>query len=150
LLFGGILAICPDLDYVIFEGALHLHGWHRGLTHSIGFALIVGVLASLAFSSQRIRSALILSLAIASHAFLDLLTGGERVEILWPWSTRRYTLGNLQYYDLSVIAAEPFGRAVTDIVGLCLFEFLIFAPVLFLALYSRRLLRTDPPSQEAS
>ncbi|MEC5161268.1 MULTISPECIES: metal-dependent hydrolase [unclassified Janthinobacterium] len=96
LIAGIVAAILPDLDVVAFR--LHIAYadafGHRGASHSLLFALAVGLLA-LFFSSQ-LRSSprgafVFAGVAAASHGLLDMLTnGGLGVALYWPWSVERF------------------------------------------------------------
>ena len=91
------LAMLPDLDVIAFElGVPYGAPWgHRGASHSLAAAVVVGLLAALA-----LRRALplpwplawaCLSAAMASHGALDALTdGGSGVAFLFPFDDGRY------------------------------------------------------------
>ncbi len=89
----GMLAMLPDLDLLV--------GSHRGPTHSIGAAVIVGVIAAIAAHWLRpsTRSAAVAfgtacMAAYASHMPLDWLSHDNTPPIgimaLWPFSTDYY------------------------------------------------------------
>jgi inner membrane protein len=93
---GMVAAVLPDADVAarIF-GIPHTHDFgHRGATHTILFALIVGLTGAAA--AQRLRSGpwlafLFLSLSTLSHAFTDMVTnGGKGLMLLWPLSGERF------------------------------------------------------------
>src|SRR5262249_36064894 len=89
---GAGLSMLPDADVIGFGfgvGYGDLLG-HRGLTHSVCFALVLAALTTLPFMAQdRIpprRLFIFLSLAIASHGVLDAMTnGGRGVAFLAPF-----------------------------------------------------------------
>ena len=96
LLLAGIAAsILPDLDVLAFQ--LHIpyadDFGHRGFTHSIAFAVALGLLA-MAFS-QRLRCSrglafTFIGISTVSHGLLDMLTnGGLGIALWWPWSSER-------------------------------------------------------------
>lgn len=95
LLAGVVACILPDLDVVAFQ--LHIpyadDFGHRGFTHSIAFAVALGLLA-LAYA-QRLRCSRavafsFIALSTVSHALLDMITnGGLGVALWWPWSSER-------------------------------------------------------------
>jgi membrane-bound metal-dependent hydrolase YbcI (DUF457 family) len=84
-------AAVPDIDYF---------GWplaHRGFTHSLAFAVVGAAAATFIFfrgpqwTQQRARIALILGLALLSHACLDALsTYSFGVEFFAPFSPQRF------------------------------------------------------------
>ena len=73
LLAGVILANAADFDFG-FPVFLGLHGWHRGFTHSIGFALLFTLILTIWFGKNHLREALAFGLAYASHCVLDFAT----------------------------------------------------------------------------
>jgi inner membrane protein len=97
---GVLCAVLPDLDAIgrpFGYGDLAFLGGHRALTHSVSFAIAVGVVvALLAFRDphqpcSRTWLATYLALATASHGLLDLLTTyGAGVALLSPFSAVRF------------------------------------------------------------
>lgn len=96
LLAGVLAAMLPDLDVLAF--LLHIpyadDFGHRGISHSLLFALSVGLLALLAAPQLHCSRGLALGfigLAGASHGLLDMFTnGGLGVALWWPWSGERW------------------------------------------------------------
>ncbi len=96
----ALLAAAPDLDVVAFKlGIPYAHPLgHRGLTHSLLFAMLMGPLVAFVVvpRAQRagrafLRAALIFTLALASHGLLDALTdAGRGIGILVPLDNARY------------------------------------------------------------
>lgn len=95
----ALLAVLPDLDGLFF-GLIpyeHLFG-HRGLTHSLLFAALMGLLTALFFLWRgwcaRLtlwRYALLFARTTASHGILDAFTsGGLGVAFFAPFNTARY------------------------------------------------------------
>lgn len=94
-----VAACAPDLDIaasLAFTG--HPTTWHSGPTHTVAFALLVGLLAAFALRRRADGPvlALALGLATASHVLVDFLTGPDwgwhrsfGVPALWPWITER-------------------------------------------------------------
>jgi inner membrane protein len=96
LLFAGIFAaILPDADVILFRfGATYQNIWsHRGFSHSLGFALFLG-LAGAFFLRKAAPPALAFTFiagSAASHGLLDMMTnGGHGIAFLWPLSDQRY------------------------------------------------------------
>ena len=103
--FWVLTAVCsifPDLDVIAFYLRVpyrHMFG-HRGFSHSLLFAAIMGMLAVLlAFRDVPSRSrkwwglVLFFFLVIASHDVLDAMTnGGYGVGFLSPFDKTRYFL----------------------------------------------------------
>lgn len=95
-------ACVPDLDVVAFAFGIpysHVFG-HRGISHSLLFALLLGGALTVALGT-RLRLAararwqlfLLLSVATASHGLLDAMTnGGLGIAFFAPFDTGRYFL----------------------------------------------------------
>jgi inner membrane protein len=111
LLFAG--AVCsalPDLDVVGFGFGIsydHMLG-HRGLTHSIAFALALG--AGVTFTLFRDGGSgygltfIFLFLSTLSHGLLDMLTNGGLGIALWaPFSNERF------FFSWRPIQVSPIG-----------------------------------------
>ena len=105
------VALAPDLDLLI--------GDHRGISHSIGAAVVAGVVASAlwasAFASSALRRdtlrvALSVTLAWSSHIFLDWLSNDTRpplgVMAFWPITT--------DYYKAAIEIFPPVSRRWGD------------------------------------
>lgn len=108
LLIAGIVAsVLPDLDVLAFRlGIPYAHDLgHRGASHSIAFAVLLGLVA-LAFAvhlrASKKAAFLFVLAAAASHGLLDMLTnGGLGVALAWPFSDGRY------FFPAQVIEASP-------------------------------------------
>lgn len=109
LVAGMVASILPDLDVIAFK--LHIAYasdlGHRGISHSLMFALLLA-LAGSAFAKQfdgaKGKVFSFLFLATASHGVLDALTtGGLGVAFFWPFSSARYFLPE------QVIKVSPIG-----------------------------------------
>lgn len=118
LALGAVCAVLPDADVVAFSlGIPYEHPLgHRGATHSIAFAIAVGVVVWAAVRlwrrqrpDARIRQrplalGLYAATATLSHAVLDALTtGGEGVGFLIPFTAERY------FFPVRPIAVSPIG-----------------------------------------
>jgi len=95
---AAICSVLPDVDSVGYWLGVPYGHWlgHRGLTHSLSFALALGWMASLwAARLQASRLAVFLTVALAtgSHGILDAMTsGGLGVALFAPLSNRRFFL----------------------------------------------------------
>lgn len=96
LLGAGIAAaVLPDADVLAF--ALHIPYadafGHRGASHSLLFAALLAVLATLLarpLRAGRMQAAAFVFVCALSHPLLDALTsGGLGVALWWPWSEQR-------------------------------------------------------------
>jgi hypothetical protein len=80
----AVLGMCPDLDL--------LWGLHRGPTHSVGAALIVGLAVAAFTSNARLGAAS--GCAYATHALLDWLGADSSMPVgimaLWPITWEYY------------------------------------------------------------
>lgn len=109
---AGFLAIVPDFD--VFSSADYgsLLG-HRGFTHSLAFALWMGLFA--ASCSYRWFGASLWALtgiffaAMASHGILDAMTrGGADIPFFWPATDQRYgNWGPIPLSDLAFQLPDP-------------------------------------------
>jgi len=95
-----ICSILPDADVIAFKFDIpyeHMFG-HRGISHSLLFAVMLGMFVAFAFfSNMRLRTRWLLAsyftLVIASHAVLDAMTnGGLGVAFFAPFDEARYFL----------------------------------------------------------
>ncbi|MHA6249736.1 metal-dependent hydrolase [Pontibacter sp. CAU 1760] len=101
-ILGIFCTIFPDADVVMFKFGVpygHMFG-HRGFSHSLVFALLLGILVTAVFfrdtklfSKQGIAYTLFFTLCTASHILLDALTnGGLGVAVFAPFDSTRYFL----------------------------------------------------------
>ncbi|GMQ91730.1 MAG: metal-dependent hydrolase [Gammaproteobacteria bacterium] len=95
-----ICSILPDADVIAFKFDIpyeHMFG-HRGISHSLLFAAMLGIFVAFAFFSNMRTSVrwlltLYFTLVTASHAVLDAMTnGGLGVAFFAPFDEARYFL----------------------------------------------------------
>ena len=98
LLFGIVCAVLPDVDVIGFRLGIaygNIAG-HRGLSHSLLFALMLGAVGALLaplLHTERKNAFLIGLFAGASHILSDAMTdGGLGVAAFWPVDQQRYFL----------------------------------------------------------
>jgi len=104
-----VASVLPDIDAIGFAAGIpygHPLG-HRGLTHSLMFALAIALVCC-AFSrhlgASRPLTLLIIFVSTASHGLLDAMTtGGLGVAFFSPFSNARYFL------PWRVILVSPIG-----------------------------------------
>jgi len=125
LLCAGVVAsVIPDADVIGFKFGIDYASQfgHRGISHSIFFAVILGLLAAMAhrkLDCSRLAAFVFVSLCAASHGLLDALTdGGLGVALFWPMDRTRYFFpwheievsaigrGFFSIHSLSVLASE--------------------------------------------
>jgi membrane-bound metal-dependent hydrolase YbcI (DUF457 family) len=136
LVVGSLLAVCPDVDYVLNRLGVLGAGWHHGFTHSLGFAVIVGAIASSVLGLRGWRGALACVLPVLSHPLLDYwVTQSGGVELWWPVTDQRCKLGieEMSYYQFATLR-----RGLAEWVKLCAVELILFGPVLLLSVRAHR------------
>lgn len=99
IILTALCAILPDADVAAFFFGIDYGSvlGHRGITHSILFAIVIGcVVAFWCFRDSELsrwKLSLYFSVATVSHPFLDMLTnGGLGVALLAPFSNERFFL----------------------------------------------------------
>jgi inner membrane protein len=151
LAVGAACAVLPDLDVAGLPYGFHLDHplGHRGLSHSLPFAVVLAAALTLAIFPRgagglgRFGVWLFLFAATASHGLLDAFTNGGRGVAFWaPFSDARY------HFPVTPIEVSPVSvRAFFTARGL---EILanelvwIWVPALLLVLVAGR--RRPPPS----
>ncbi len=116
-LLTALCSVLPDLDVISFAFGIRYSEMmgHRGITHSLPFALALGVLVALLFlDNAKLFTARWWLLVCyffavtASHAVLDALTdGGLGVALFAPFSNERYFFP-WRPIEVSPIGLEPF------------------------------------------
>jgi membrane-bound metal-dependent hydrolase YbcI (DUF457 family) len=104
----------PDVDLLV--------GYHRGISHSVGMAVVAGLVAVAV--TRRARWGVAVALAWASHVLLDWMSNDTRppmgVMALWPVTrdyykasfeifpavSRRYWLAEFWTYNLKALVVE--------------------------------------------
>jgi len=109
---GVTCAMLPDLDVLGFKLGISYSSMlgHRGLSHSLAFALSLSILVTVLgfravrWDAARIRIWLFLFVAAASHGILDAFTnGGLGVALLAPFAAERY------FFPVTPIQVSPIG-----------------------------------------
>ena len=133
LVAGALLANAADLDFALVF-ILRSKSWHRGFSHSVLFALAVGLTFVLLLGRRRIREAVSYGAAFASHAALDYATTkeGGGVGLLWPFSSERLVAGWVGLSEL------PSRMKTGEIVYSLVLELALFAPLLLSVLVIRK------------
>lgn len=139
------LSLLPDADFITFHlGIPYAHPLgHRGMTHSLVFAVLVGLAVALVLllrGRPALGDALLATVVVASHGVLDAFTtGGLGIEFLWPFDARRF------FAPLRFIPVAPLGARMLGSRGLrvLLVELVLFLPAWLYAFWPRR---GRPPS----
>ncbi len=111
LLAGVAAAMVPDLDVIGLKlGIAYANDMgHRGVTHSLLFALVLGLIAGYLaprLKARPLAAGLFVFLSCASHGLLDMCTnGGLGIAYFWPFSHERYFLP-LHFIEVSPLAAD--------------------------------------------
>ena len=98
LIAGLAVSVLPDLDVLTFRfGIPYADSFgHRGASHSLALAVLMGLVAVLLAPHLRATRGLaftFVALSAASHGVLDMLTnGGHGVALWWPISSERFFL----------------------------------------------------------
>lgn len=140
MVLWSALALLPDADAIGFSmGVRYADEWgHRGATHSLVFALLIGLLMAACAPPRRatrLRTLLFGAGVVASHPLLDMMTtGGLGCALLWPFELRRY------FAPLRFIPVAPIGGAFFSARGLAvaMVELVLFLPFLVYALWPNR------------
>ena len=134
--FWAALSFFPDADVIGFAlGIRYPDEWgHRGATHSMVFALLLGAAIGLlapTFHRPRLRTGITAILVLASHGLLDTLTdGGLGIALFWPFDLTRY------FAPWTPIPVSPIGLGYLSPYGMYVAatELVLFAPLLWFAL----------------
>ena len=109
---GAICSVIPDLDVIGFSFGIQYADMlgHRGLTHSIFFAVLLGALVTYILTNHVGGVSLVtftfLFLSTLSHGILDALTnGGLGVAFFSPFQNERY------FFPWRPIVVSPIGVA---------------------------------------
>ena len=96
LLLAGVAAsILPDLDVAgLHMGIAYADELgHRGASHSLAFAIVLGLLAAVfaaELRASRLAAFVFIAISAVSHGLLDMFTtGGLGVALAWPVSDAR-------------------------------------------------------------
>lgn len=110
LLLGAISASIPDLDVIAYSFGIYppdILG-HRGLTHSVLFAVIWTLLMIGVFHQKDRKHFLLLGfyyfVCTMSHGVIDTFTtGGDGIALLYPFTEERY------FSPYRMIRVSPIG-----------------------------------------
>jgi inner membrane protein len=118
LLCGIAASVLPDADVLAFRlGIPYADPFgHRGASHSLALAVLLGLLACAVaprLRASRAMAFLFVGAACASHGLLDMLTdGGHGVAYFWPWSAERHFLPH-PVIEVSTLNAWPWSCSVS-------------------------------------
>jgi inner membrane protein len=153
VLAGVAAAMAPDLDVIGFRLGIAYGDrlGHRGVSHSLIAAAVIGLLGGLVAQRRAGGFAtgfLFLFAAAASHGLLDMLTnGGHGVALLWPFTDERL------FAPFRPIAVSPLGvRRIFSEQGLAVIgsELIwVWLPCLLLLILLRRAIPPPRPVSRA-
>jgi len=148
-LLGALLGISADFDYALNWLRISGGGWHHGFTHSIPFALVLGLVMIIVARDWKVRSFLVFTAAYVSHTLLDFMfTESRGVALWWPFTNYRYKLNLPNPIEYSWSRASLFDT-MAAVLKICLLELVIFAPILVVVLCVRYLLSKRSRAEEA-
>lgn len=149
ILWTLFCANLPDIDFFIGLAFGNMNRFHQGYTHTLGFALIVGIIGyvvnpALSGFAVSLRSrkggALLTFLAVYTHVILDSINHDSRppigVMLFWPFSDKYFN-------PIQIFYAVPHSR-IEDIVSSFFIRaavreaLLLSVPLLLLILWKRR------------
>ncbi|WP_299440675.1 metal-dependent hydrolase [uncultured Aquimarina sp.] len=113
-ILGITCAILPDADVISFAfGIPYESFWgHRGFSHSLVFALLLGIFITMLFYNKKLISKtgvlliLYFTLCTASHGILDAMTsGGLGIAFFSPFDNTRY------FFPWRPIQVSPIGAS---------------------------------------
>ena len=98
----------PDIDVISFSFGIRYEDMfgHRGITHSIAFAVVIGIIAAWRIPNpeSRIPAAIWFTAVTMSHGILDAMTnGGRGIAFFAPFSNHRY------FFPWRPIQVSPIG-----------------------------------------
>ena len=141
------VSLLPDADVLglAFDVPYGAPFGHRGASHSLVFAIAIGIACGVAASLSRPRPpaakvGLFAAVVAATHGPLDALTdGGLGVAHFWPFSHARH------FFSWTPIPVAPIGPGFLSAQGLHVasVELLYFSPLFLVALWPRR--KPSPP-----
>jgi inner membrane protein len=135
-------SMLPDFDVVAFKLGIAYSAplGHRGATHSIAFALAMGVMAFALTRSW--KSTFWLTVVVLSHPLLDMLTdGGLGVALFFPFTNERY------FFPWQPLPVAPLGQRMISERGLhvLLVEAAYFLPLWILSFAPSRATEKPKP-----
>lgn len=144
LVLGAALGLLPDTDlalvWILDWGAMA----HGAMTHSILFALGVGVAVAAwqrKGSNWHFREVFVITGAVLSHGVLDMLVrknfGGAA--LYWPFSDEKLRFGLFDYFPFYP-GSDPLEIVLRRALQISAYETALFAPCLLVAwlIYARR------------
>ena len=155
-LWTAVCALLPDVDVIGFPLGIRYDDMlgHRGLTHSIPFAVVVGFVAARSCAKSNtlgfgIRDSvgiwplwMYFTAVIASHGLLDAFTnGGRGVAFFAPFSNHRF------FFPWRPIQVSPIGVGFFSARGLAVLQSelrWILLPSVIIALLARMRVRLKP------
>lgn len=138
VLAAGALAVTPDLDFLLVWVLGRDREWHRGISHSLVVAALIGCAVLAWRGRERWQMALVCSLAVAFHGLLDALTTvhGRGVQLLWPFWRERLSFGIVDLWEIQSgwLADGELGRSLQ----ISLLELLVLGSLVLGLVWVRR------------
>jgi inner membrane protein len=134
------LSVLPDADLILVACGAHDSGaiGHRGASHSLFTALAIGLACgwlARRMNLPTVRTAVAVTIAVGSHALLDVIgEGGRGIPLLWPLSEQRFMSPWRVLPDAPRVEALFCRHGMVSVVS----EFLYFLPLMAYVLWPRR------------
>lgn len=141
LLVGAVLAVSPDFDLFFAWGLGFDQRLHGGISHSILFAIPLGMLGALLAREFTRRGILLYFAAALSHGLLDFVTKKEfgGAALLWPFSSQKLRLGIFSYYEFTPAPGfQPISEILEQALNVLYYEVLTFVPLFLAVLFWSR------------
>lgn len=147
-----VMAVCPDLDFlpgIILKGQPALY--HQGISHSLGFAIGVGLIGALVWG-RRWRFLMVnwglFSMAYGSHLVIDLFGPDLRppfgLPLFWPISDHYYLAPFQIFWGVSHAgtASATFAEWVSGVMdvynlGAIAIEIIVILPLILIVMRLR-------------
>ncbi|HEX8288576.1 MAG TPA: metal-dependent hydrolase [Pyrinomonadaceae bacterium] len=138
LLFAALIAVSPDLDYLLVYGLHMSYEYHRSFTHSVFVAPAIALLILIANRFSHVKLTLVYTLVLLSHGILDFLVSYEKdgVKLLYPLSDKRFEFEMIEMFERTTNSWQEFINQAS-------LELIIFTPILLILLLVREFLLTE-------
>jgi len=147
----SFLAVSPDLDFLpgLLQGQPALY--HQGISHSLGFAVLVSLLVAFFYGGGRATWSLggLFFLAYGSHLIIDVLGPDTRppygIPLFWPLSEQHYLapfqlFRGFHHAEATSDSTGAWASNIMDLynVGTIVIELAVFLPFILILQYRGR------------
>jgi membrane-bound metal-dependent hydrolase YbcI (DUF457 family) len=139
-----VCANLPDFDLFVGIAMGNLSKVHQGVSHTLGFALVVWLVTYITLKAFKARYAVSVSflsfLLVLLHIFLDAFNNDSRppigVRLLWPFSDKYFRWYPLFYPVPHSKITDVFSNSFVN--AMCYEFILLFAPFLLICYFKWR------------